>query len=113
MMQSMMTKTTLLGIALILCLIACVHNVQAQNTFTVPGNDDDAVTYTGFHATTRMPFARSDMNAVLVDAPFSDYATKGPRIFLVGGCVANQTCNIQVRVSFGGVCTDDAPPMPG
>jgi len=93
------TTTTWMGMAL-LWLLVCTQlvHVHGQTSFTAPSNDDDATTYTGFHSTTPMPFARSDMKANLIDVAYPDYATKGPRIFLVGGCVANQACNLQVRV---------------
>ena len=83
--------------------MCCGWNVVfAGLPYNVPGNDDDKVTYTGFFGKTPMPFARSDMKADLIDNRlFSDYTTRGPRIFLIGGCIANQTCNMMCA---GGQC---------
>eukprot|EP01035_Chromulina_nebulosa_P020894 gene20894-27084_t len=52
--------------------------------------DDDASSYSGFVTSAPMPFARSDMKANIFNYDFHD--GKGPRIYLIGGCIANQTC---------------------
>ena len=98
---------TLVTMLLMCCSWTTV--VLAGGPYNVPGTDDDKVSYTGFFDQKPMPFARSDMKADLIDSPlFSDYTSRGPRIFLVGGCVANQTCNLmcaQGQCNFNCVCT--------
>ena len=94
-----MTNGNVIATLLLVCfgwrwvVLAGVH-------YNTPTHDDDHVSYAGFFSKNPIPFPRSEMKADLVDNPlFSDYTTRGPRIFLIGGCTFNQTCNM--------LCYDD------
>ena len=82
----------------------CGWNVVNAGLPYAPTTDDDKSSYTGFFDQAPMPFARSDMKADLIDNHlFPDYTSRGPRIFLVGGCIANQTCTLTTN-NFNCVC---------
>jgi hypothetical protein len=65
--------------------------VLFKTLFVASQQDDDSVNYVGFHTAAVMPFARSDMTATtIVDA------SGETKIYLVGGCIADQVCDFTV-----------------
>lgn len=71
----------------LLVLGVCLANID----FGHSQDDDDSAEFVGFHTASPMPFARSDMTATtIVDAEGV------AKIYLIGGCIANQVCNFTV-----------------
>jgi len=69
----------------LLALLLCTTPTHANQ------DDDDNTDYLGFHLVATMPYKLSDHTATTFNSAFGD--DKGPRIYLVGGCVADQLCN--------------------
>lgn len=66
----------------------------------VLASDDDVVGgYVGFNDVSPMPFARSDMTTTLFEVNEISPTQKHPRIYLFGGCISDQFC--QVNISTG------------
>ena len=76
---------------LFLILQGFIASLASSSSDLPPSLTDDAASYSGFFLSSPMPFARSDMKANLFNHDFGD--GKGPRMYLIGGCIANQTCS--------------------
>lgn len=55
-------------------------------------NNNDDVDFLGFHTVATMPYNCSDMTATTFEMDYGD--SDGSRIYLVGGCIADQICEI-------------------
>lgn len=72
--------------------------IVAQSTST-----DDDINFTSFVNAVDLPYSVSDMTAVSV--PESFFTTNdGPRIYLMGGCISDQTCIIDPDPAVGIYC---------
>mmetsp|Transcript_21940 Transcript_21940/g.36739 ORF Transcript_21940/g.36739 Transcript_21940/m.36739 type:complete len:476 (+) Transcript_21940:118-1545(+) len=85
-----MMKYFLTSCVIVLLLISSI----TPNVLASSEEDDDAVTFIGFHNVATMPYNLSDNTATTFNEEFSG-STGGPRIYLVGGCTADQICEYE------------------
>lgn len=69
----------------------------------VAATTDDSIDFASFVSAVDLPYPMSDMTAVTV--PESYFTTNdGPRIYLMGGCVSDQTCQYTNNTTKGIFC---------